>query len=117
MPLNNKWNIADLVDACRYYAKVSSNMLTFEYVLLNGYNDSIEDALRLKKIASQVFCKLNVIPYNEVAEGYSRPSNKRIDNFLKTLQGARFGVTVRWSQGDDINAACGQLSTSRQTVD
>ncbi len=114
MPINKKWNIADLVEACQHYTKESSNMLTFEYVLLNGINDSIGDARRLMKIASKVFCKVNIIPYNEVAEGYQRPSNERINAFLDTLKNARFGVTVRWSQGDDIDAACGQLSTVAQ---
>lgn len=111
MPINKKWDIAELVKACKYYTESSRNMITFEYVLMQGVNDSIGDAKRLVKIANQVFCKVNVIPYNEVAEGYLRPSKKRIETFLEVLEGARFGVTVRWSQGDDIDAACGQLST------
>ena len=114
MPINKKWDIADLVKACQNYTRVSSNMLTFEYVLLDGINDTIEDAKRLEKIANQVFCKVNVIPYNEVAKGYARPSNNRINSFLETLKNAQFPVTVRWSQGDDIDAACGQLSTAAQ---
>ncbi len=114
MPINQKWNIADLVAACQEYTKTSSNMLTFEYVLMDGVNDNLGDARRLTQIANQVFCKVNVIPYNEVAENYKRPSNNRINNFLEALKGARFGVTVRWSQGDDIDAACGQLSTAVQ---
>ena len=114
MPVNKKWNIAELITACQHYTKESSNMLTFEYVLMAGINDSLGDARRLTRIAEQVFCKVNVIPYNEVAEEYRRPSTKRINSFLEALQGARFGVTVRWSQGDDIDAACGQLSTAAQ---
>jgi len=115
MPINKKWDIAELVKACKYYTELSKNMLTFEYVLMQGINDSLGDARRLLKIANQVFCKVNVIPYNEVAEGYLRPSKKRIESFLEALEGARFGVTVRWSQGDDIDAACGQLSTAAVT--
>ena len=115
MPVNKKWDIEELVKACKYYTELSKNMLTFEYVLMQGVNDSLGDARRLSKIANQVFCKVNVIPYNEVAEGYLRPSKKRINTFLEALEGARFGVTVRWSQGDDIDAACGQLSTAAQT--
>ncbi len=114
MPINKKWDIAELVKACKHYTETSKNMLTFEYVLMQGINDSSGDARRLKKIANQVFCKVNVIPYNEVAEGYQRPSKKRITTFLDALEGGRFGVTVRWSQGDDIDAACGQLSTAVQ---
>jgi len=112
MPINKKWDITELINACKYYAELSRNMVTFEYVLMEGVNDGIGDARRLLKIANQVFCKVNVIPYNEVAEGYRRPSKKRIETFLEVLQGARFAVTVRWSQGDDIDAACGQLSTA-----
>ena len=115
MPVNKKWDIAELVKACKYYTELSKNMLTFEYVLMQGVNDGMGDARRLLKIANQVFCKVNVIPYNEVAEGYLRPSKKRINSFLEVLEGARFGVTVRWSQGDDIDAACGQLSTAAVT--
>ncbi len=114
MPVNKKWNIADLVTACQVYTKASSNMLTFEYVLMAGINDNLGDARRLINIANKVFCKVNVIPYNEVAEDYQRPSKTRINKFLEALEGARFGVTVRWSQGDDIDAACGQLSTVAQ---
>ncbi|MBC8374418.1 MAG: 23S rRNA (adenine(2503)-C(2))-methyltransferase RlmN [FCB group bacterium] len=112
MPINKKWDIAELVKACKYYTELSKNMLTFEYVLMQGVNDGLGDARRLLKIANQVFCKVNVIPYNEVAQGYLRPSKKRINSFLEVLEGARFGVTIRWSQGDDIDAACGQLSTA-----
>lgn len=115
MPINKKWDIAELIKACQYYTKLSSNMLTFEYVLMDGLNDNLGDARRLTKIAEQVFCKVNVIPYNEVVDEYSRPSKKRIETFVEALEGARFGVTVRWSQGDDIDAACGQLSTAAQT--
>jgi len=114
MPVNKKWNIDDLIDACQYYVEKSRNMFTFEYVLMNELNDTIEDAKRLLRIGNQVFCKVNVIPYNEVAEGYTRPSKKRITRFLDAMKGAKFPVTVRWSQGDDIDAACGQLSTAAQ---
>lgn len=112
MPINKKWDIDELVKACKYYTQTSSNMMTFEYVLLAGINDSREDARRLRKIAGSVFCKLNVIPYNEVIAGYTRPSNNKISSFLELLKPAKFPVTVRWSQGNDIDAACGQLSTA-----
>lgn len=114
MPVNKRWDISDLVKACQYYTKASKNMITFEYVLLDNINDSIQDAKRLQMIANQVFCKVNVIPYNEVAEGYARPSKKRISRFVEALEGSQFPVTIRWSQGDDIDAACGQLSTAAQ---
>jgi len=115
MPVNRKWDIEQLISACQEYTKASSNMLTFEYVLLAGINDQVADARRLLRIASRVFCKVNVIPYNEVVAGYARPSKKQIDRFLDVFKGARFPVTVRWSQGNDIDAACGQLSTAAET--
>ncbi|NQV14668.1 23S rRNA (adenine(2503)-C(2))-methyltransferase RlmN [bacterium] len=114
MPVNKKWDLDKLIKACQHYTRTSSNMLTFEYVLLEGVNDSVEDARRLMKLAGRVFCKLNVIPYNEVTAGYARPSKNRISTFLEALNRAKFPVTVRWSQGDDIDAACGQLSTAAQ---
>lgn len=112
MPINKKWNIETLIDACKYYVELSRNMFTFEYVLMEGVNDDLEDAHRLKTIANQVFCKVNLIPYNEVVGEYKRPSNNRIHRFLEEMADAGFPVTVRWSQGDDIDAACGQLSTA-----
>lgn len=117
MPVNKKWNIKDLIEVCQYYVEKSRNMFTFEYVLLDGVNDTIDDAKRLLSIGNKVFCKMNVIPYNEVVGGYARPSKKRITRFLDALKPAKFPVTVRWSQGDDIDAACGQLSTAAQDLD
>ncbi|MCF7902355.1 MAG: 23S rRNA (adenine(2503)-C(2))-methyltransferase RlmN, partial [Candidatus Marinimicrobia bacterium] len=111
MPINRKWNIQTLVDACRYYVEKTRNMLTFEYVLMTGINDTTGDARRLVRIAEQVFCKVNVIPYNDIKGTYQRPSDQTIEAFLKELSTGKFPVTVRWSRGDDIDAACGQLAT------
>lgn len=111
MPINRKWNIQTLVNACRYYVEKTRNMLTFEYVLMAGINDTVADARRLVRIAEQVFCKVNVIPYNDIKGTYRRPSDQIIEAFLKELSAGKFPVTVRWSRGDDIDAACGQLAT------
>jgi len=112
MPVNKRWPMEELIKACQDYTTGSSNMMTFEYVLLDGLNDGIADAKRLLQIGRQVFCKVNVIPYNEIGGEYRRPSKERIDTFLTELEHARFPVTVRWSAGSDIDAACGQLSTA-----
>lgn len=113
MPVNKRWPIKELVKACQEYTEKSSNMMTFEYVLLDGLNDSVADAKRLLNIGRQVFCKVNVIPYNEIGGDYRRPPDKTIEAFLEELSRARFPVTVRWSRGNEIDAACGQLSTAR----
>ncbi|MCF7796908.1 MAG: 23S rRNA (adenine(2503)-C(2))-methyltransferase RlmN [Lentisphaeria bacterium] len=117
MPINRKWNIRELVDACRYYVEKTTNMMTFEYVLLNGINDTPADARRLLRIAQQVLCKVNVIPYNDIKGRYQRPPDQTIEAFLKELSTGKFPVTVRWSRGDDIDAACGQLATTTDELD
>ena len=113
MPLNKRWPIRELIKACQFYTERSSNMMTFEYVLLKGLNDTIADARRLVKLGQQVFCKVNVIPYNEIGGTYSRPEDSVIEAFLADLSNAKFPITVRWSRGNEIDAACGQLSTLR----
>lgn len=112
MPINRKWNIQALVAACQYYVEKTRNMMTFEYVLLAGINDTPADARRLVRIGEQVFCKVNVIPYNDIKGTYQRPADRTIEAFLKELSKGNFPVTVRWSRGEDIDAACGQLATT-----
>ena len=84
----------------------------FEYVLLKDVNDTTEDAIRLANLIKGIDCKVNVIPYNETDGQYKRPSDNTIESFLKTLDEHRkgFRILVRWSKGEDINAACGQLA-------
>ena len=114
MPINKKWNIAALVKACRYYTAKTHTRLTFEYVLMAGINDALADARRLAKIGNEMFCKVNVIPYNETGGRFQRPVDEAIEAFLVELnRKAKFPLTVRWSRGADIAAACGQLATSR----
>ena len=112
MPINNKWSIADLVNAGREYSKQKKRQVMFEYVLLKGVNDSKEDALELARILKNVDCKINVIPYNDVGGEYTRPSTHDIEKFVEVLHENRQGyrVLVRWSKGQDITAGCGQLS-------
>lgn len=111
MPINKKWNISALVEACKYYTEKTHNMLTFEYVLMAGINDTLQDARRLVQIARHVFCKVNVIPYNDINGTYRRPTDAKIEAFLQELSKGEFPLTVRWSRGGDIDAACGQLAT------
>ena len=111
MPITKKMKLLDLIKVSKEYTIISKKKITFEYVLLAGINDSQKDALNLKKILSSINCKLNLIPYNEIEGGYSRPSEKKIVNFFEVLKNARFPVTIRWSKGQDIDAGCGQLAT------
>ena len=84
----------------------------FEYVLLKDLNDRPEDALELSKLLKNINCKINLIPFNEIFGKYKRPSIERIKEFSEILYKNRgeYRVLVRWSKGEDINAACGQLA-------
>ncbi len=114
MPLNRKWPIADLLAAAKEYALASKQLVTFEYVLLAGVNDSVEDAKRLKRLLRDIPCKVNLIPFNAVDENFQRPSHDKVEAFYQQLQGMEAPVMIRWSKGDDIDAACGQLWTKAE---
>lgn len=114
MPLNRKWPIADLLAAAKEYALASKQLVTFEYVLLAGVNDSLDDATRLKRLLRDIPCKLNLIPFNAIDENFQRPGYEQIEAFYNRLKDFSAPVTVRWSKGDDIDAACGQLWTKAE---
>jgi len=116
MPLNRRWPLQELLQAARQYTDRSGDRITFEYVLLEGYSDSPEDARRLIRLLGELRCKVNVIPFNEIGYKYSRPSDQRMEAFMQALQPAPFPVTVRWSRGQDISAACGQLRTELENT-
>ena len=110
MPVNRKYNLAALLDACDYWTRHKKQKLTFEYILIDQINDSEEQALALGKIAGRLDAKINLIPYNTV-EGlpWVRPSLRRQDHFLNVLKRQRVSATIRREKGHDIEAACGQL--------
>lgn len=110
MPVNKKYPITDLLDACRKYPLPNRGRITFEYVLLKGINDSLEDAARLVSLLKGIPSKVNLIPFNEF-EGtqYKRPDRKAIDAFHNYLLDKHITAITRSSKGDDISAACGQL--------
>ena len=114
MPINKKWPIKDLINAAKNYNQSHRMKITFEYVLIDSINDSIEDASRLGLLLKNTDCKLNIIPFNEIGSEYKRPSNNTIENFVETLHQVQqgFRILVRWSKGTDINAGCGQLATN-----
>ena len=98
--------------ACRQLPLSPRDRLTFEYVLIRGFNDSRADARRLVKLMAPLRCKVNLIPFNE-CEGlnYQEPDLDTIEMFRRILNRSRVVNTVRWSKGRDIGAACGQLAT------
>ena len=114
MPINRNWPIDEVVESARRFSKKSSHRVMFEYVLLRDINDSSEDAIRLAKLIKGINCKVNVIPYNETLGKYKRPANHKIESFIQVLNKHRknFTILVRWSKGEDINAACGQLAVN-----
>ncbi len=110
MPRAAKTSIADLMSASRDYATRTRRRVTIEYVLIKGVNDSPEDAGRLARLVRGGPFKINVIPYNPGASpGLVRPDRERVDAFASLLHPTAPVVTVRWSMGPDIAAACGQL--------
>jgi 23S rRNA (adenine2503-C2)-methyltransferase len=110
MPVNRKYPLAELLDACAYHASKKKQHLTFEYILIEGINDEPAHAADLARVAKQVRAKVNCIPYNTV-EGleWKRPSEARQDAFMAVLGRARIPATIRREKGHDIAAACGQL--------
>jgi 23S rRNA (adenine2503-C2)-methyltransferase len=117
VPVNRKYPIAELMQACRRYLPVAPrDFMTFEYCMLNGINDSAEHALELVRVVLQAagtttWCKFNLIPFNPFpASGFTRSPPEKVLQFLKILSDAGIVTTVRKTRGDDIDAACGQLA-------
>jgi 23S rRNA (adenine2503-C2)-methyltransferase len=115
VPVNRKYPLQALMDACRRIPLRRRDRITFEYVLLQDVNDSPEDARRLIKLLGQLKAKVNVIPLN-AAPGieFERPSDSRVDGFARILAQGGISVSVRKSRGRDIRAACGQLIVEGQ---
>ena len=110
MPINRSWNLQALMNAVRAYPLAPRQRVFFEYVLLDGVNDSPEDAMRLARLLRGVAAKVNLIPFNDWdGSTFSRPPISRILAFQSLLLDAGVTTTVRWSKGEDIGAACGQL--------
>lgn len=115
MPVNRKYPLEVLLEACSYFAERHTQRLTFEYILIENVNDRLEDAAALVRVARKVGAKVNCIPYNTV-EGldWTRPSEERQDAFMAVLENSGIPATIRREKGHDISAACGQLR--RQTM-
>jgi 23S rRNA (adenine2503-C2)-methyltransferase len=110
MPVNKKWNIKALLDTCRNYPLGSHRRITFEYVMLRDFNDSLEDAKRLAVLLRGIPNKINLIPFNEHSGSeFKRPEDAVVKAFQNYLIERGYTATVRISRGRDISAACGQL--------
>jgi 23S rRNA (adenine2503-C2)-methyltransferase len=112
VPINKKYPLRELLAACeRYLQRAPRDFVTFEYVMLDGVNDTPEHARQLLALVKAVPCKFNLIPFNPFPNsGYARSSAGAIRTFREILQEAGYVVTVRKTRGDDIDAACGQLA-------
>src|SRR5690242_10467840 len=112
VPINRKYGLKELLDACRRFPVKRRERITFEYVMLKDVNDSDEDARRLVRLLHGIKAKVNLLPLNEAAGmPYERPSDSRINRFAQILAERGLVVSVRKSRGRDIRAACGQLIT------
>jgi 23S rRNA (adenine2503-C2)-methyltransferase len=110
MPINRKYPIEKLLDACAHYPLRPWEHLTFEYVLLGGFNDAPEDARRLAKLLANLRAKVNLIPWNPGELPYEEPNPERIEEFRRVLNEKNVPAFVRYSRGQDVMAACGQLA-------
>lgn len=114
MPVNRRYPIGELLAACKRYQAVTTRRISFEYAMIDGVNDSREDALELAGLLKGMLCHVNLIPVNTVAErNYSKSSRAAIEAFVQVLEKAGITATVRRSLGADISASCGQLRQKR----
>jgi 23S rRNA (adenine2503-C2)-methyltransferase len=117
VPINRKYGLKELLDACRRFPIKRRERITFEYVMLNQVNDTLDDARRLVKLLHGIRGKVNLLPLNEAAGiPFDRPSEARVDNFARILAEHGITVSVRKSRGRDIRAACGQLITETKSA-
>lgn len=115
MPLNKKYNLARLMSALEEYYAEKGKRVTFEYVIIKDFNDSLKDAKALATLTKAIPCKINIIPYNPIDGGsYRPPSPMRIKKFIEFLYPIAQSVTLRESRGRDIGGACGQLRMRRE---
>lgn len=110
MPVNNRYNIEELLKACRDYINTTKRRISFEYALAKDNNDNLEDAKRLVKLLRGMICHVNLIPINKIENGnFTKSSNENIIKFRDYLNDHGIVATIRRELGSDIEAACGQL--------
>lgn len=116
MPVARKWDIHELIKACKDYIGITGRRISFEYAMIDGVNDSAECAATLSGLLSGMLCHVNLIPLNDVKErDYKKSSTKAIESFVRILEKNGITTTVRRRLGSDINASCGQLRRDEDT--
>ena len=115
MPINRKYPIESLIEACERYPLRTWEHLTFEYVLLGGFNDSAQDARRLARLLANLRVKVNLIPWNPGELPFEKPDPSRVEEFRRILTEKNVRAFVRYSRGQDVMAACGQLALLEST--
>src|ERR1700691_4841551 len=115
MPINRKYPIETLIEACERYPLRPWDHLTFEYVLLGGFNDAPEDARRVAKLLANLRAKVNLIPWNPGELPFEKPDPSRVEEFRRILTEKNVRAFVRYSRGQDVMAACGQLALLEST--
>ena len=115
MPVNQRWPLVRLLEACRDYTEATNRIITFEYTLVRGVNDQPEHAQRLIELLRGWKCRVNLIPLSPVAEfAGEAPDERTCEAFCDALESARISTTLRRSRGGQTNAACGQLRLRRR---
>ncbi len=110
MPVNDRWPIEELIEACKYYIQKTNKRISFEYALAKDNNDNLDDAKELVKLLDGMLCHVNLIPINKIENGkYTKSTNENIFKFRDYLNDHGIVATIRRELGTDINAACGQL--------
>ncbi|MGN0414888.1 MAG: 23S rRNA (adenine(2503)-C(2))-methyltransferase RlmN [Agathobacter sp.] len=110
MPVANKYDIHEVIDACKYYFEKTGRRVTFEYSLVGGVNDTDEDARELTRLIAGMNCHVNLIPVNPIKErDYVQSDRRAVEAFLHKLEKGGINVTIRREMGRDIDGACGQL--------
>ena len=118
MPVNRKYPVSQLLDCCRSLPLPRRKRVTFEYLLIRGLNDRVEDAAELAAKLRGIRCKVNLIPFNpHEGSGFRRPPDRVIERFAEKLRRHRIQTHVRRPRGDDIQAACGQLHHAAESAD
>ncbi len=115
MPVNRKYSLKELIAACDYYLEMTNRRISFEYTLIDGVNDNLNEAERLYRLLRGRLCHVNLIPVNPVKEtGFKRTNRGNVEKFQQYLEKRGLPATIRREMGSDINAACGQLRNEKR---
>ena len=117
MEINDSNNLETLKESLIYFYEKTNTRVTFEYIIFKDFNDSLEDAQELAEFAKCIPCKINIIEYNPIDDGFFQQANSsKVDNFAAFLEKRNLIVNVRRSRGKDIDAACGQLANKNKAI-